>query len=259
MLAGRVSALFLERGRLEARGHALVFVEKDGLTEIPSALAAVLFLEPGTSVTHQAVMLCADSGTLLVWVGEAGIRVYSAGLPGGAVGAHLIQQARVVSDPLLRLKAARAIFSMMFDEPAPKVRDIDQLRGHEGIRVRNIYSDLAKRFQVSWEGRQHDGGQPIDIAIGTATSMLYGVTEAAIFALGYSPSLGLIHTGDRRSFVFDVADTVKFKTVVPEALSIVASGEPDIRNATRRRCRDLFRSHQTIASIALNIERLFAE
>jgi CRISP-associated protein Cas1 len=33
-------------------------------------------LEPGTRISHAAVKLAAVTGTLLIWVGEAGVRVY---------------------------------------------------------------------------------------------------------------------------------------------------------------------------------------
>jgi len=41
-------------------------------------------LESGTRVSHAAVRLAALAGTLLVWVGDAGVRLYASGQPGGA-------------------------------------------------------------------------------------------------------------------------------------------------------------------------------
>ena len=41
-------------------------------------------LEPGSRVSHAAVTLAGRVGCLLVWVGEAGVRLYAAGQPGGA-------------------------------------------------------------------------------------------------------------------------------------------------------------------------------
>nr|WP_290620269.1 hypothetical protein [Immundisolibacter sp.] len=51
-------------------------------------------LEPGARVSHAAVTRAARVGTLLVWIGEAGVRLYSAGQPGGARSDRLLYQAR---------------------------------------------------------------------------------------------------------------------------------------------------------------------
>ena len=40
--------------------------------------------EPGARISHAAVAVAAQVGCLLIWVGEAGVRVYSAGQPDGA-------------------------------------------------------------------------------------------------------------------------------------------------------------------------------
>jgi len=40
-------------------------------------------LEPGTRVSHMAVVLAACAGTLLIWVDEAGVRLSAAGQFGG--------------------------------------------------------------------------------------------------------------------------------------------------------------------------------
>jgi CRISPR/Cas system-associated endonuclease Cas1 len=51
-------------------------------------------LEPGTGVSHAAVVLAARAGTSLIWVGEAGVRLCAAGQPGGARADRLLLQAR---------------------------------------------------------------------------------------------------------------------------------------------------------------------
>ena len=77
--------------------------------QIPVGGVACLFLEPGTTVTHAALALAADCGTLMVWVGEGGVRLYSAGQPGGARADRLLYQARLALDDELRLKVVRAM------------------------------------------------------------------------------------------------------------------------------------------------------
>lgn len=259
-LSGRISAVFLERGRLEADRHRLLFTNAEGSIAIPAAMSSVIFLEPGTSVTHQAVQVCADAGTLLVWCSEAGGRIYSAARS-REDPARILQQACVVADPSRRIQVARRILAMMTGVTPPPVRDIEQVRGIEGAWVRAEYHRLALAYRVPWRRRVNDGSRPSDAlneALSYATSMLYGVAEAAIIALGYSPSLGVVHSGDARSFVFDLADTIKFSTVVPAAFELVAESRSDIRNRARRRCRDLFRAHGTVSVLAERLEQIFA-
>ena len=86
-LKERVSVVFVERGEIDMLDGAFVVVDAGGVrTHIPVGGVACIMLEPGTRVSHRAVALAARVGTLLVWVGEAGVRLYSAGQPGGACG-----------------------------------------------------------------------------------------------------------------------------------------------------------------------------
>lgn len=192
-------------------------------TPIPIDRLACLMLGPGTSISQEAVKACANAGCLVLWTGESGVRVYSAGQPGGAFGAHLLRQAELILDPQKRLAAARRLYRRMMNEVPPANRSIEQLRGLEGVWVRNRYAELAKLHGVDWKGRDQKLSDPANRAISMATSTLYGITEAAILALGYSPALGIVHAGDSRSLVFDIADTIKFQTVVPLAFEIAAA------------------------------------
>ena len=187
---------------------------------IPVGSVACIMLEPGTRISHAAVKLAAATGTLLIWVGEAGVRLYASGQPGGARSDRLLYQASLALDEGLRLKVVRKMFEIRFGEPAPGRRSVDQLRGIEGARVRKTYQLLAQQYGVEWHGRRYDPSQwdKTDIAnqcLSAATSCLYGVTEAAVLAAGYAPAVGFIHSGKPLSFVYDIADLFKFDTVVP--------------------------------------------
>lgn len=239
----RAPFLVIERGRLKADDHCLLLVREDGEVEIPVAMVSAILIEPGVSVTHEAVKIAAEHGTLLMWVGEAGVRVYSAGMPGGKCAARIIQQVRIHSDPILRMDAAKRLYGLMFTENMPETRSMDKLRGIEGARVKMLYQQIANSHGVNWDGRS---SAPIALqdALGFATSCLYGLSEAVILAAGYSPAIGIVHSGDARSMVFDLADTVKFRSVVPVAFEVFAESDVDIRSRVRRRCRDLFREQK---------------
>lgn len=252
-LRARISFLFLERGTLHANAHSLTFDSAMGTAEIPVAQSCVLFLEPGTTVTHAAIKMCADQGTLLIWVGEAGVRVYSAGEPGGPAGNRILEQARLRLHKTSRLAVARRLHERMFGHRPPPAFDIEQMRGFEGNWVRNRYRDIAREHGVEWISRDKLPRHMQD-ALGFATATLYGLSEAVILAAGYSPSIGFIHSGDRRSFVYDLADTVKFSTVVPTAFSVATGGSTNIRSDVRRACRDAFRGGKLINALFDNVE-----
>jgi CRISPR-associated protein Cas1 len=95
----RISLVFLEKGELDVLDGAFVLVDKNGVrTQIPIGSVAALMLEPGTRVSHAAVVLAARVGCLLVWIGEAGVRLYAAGQPGGARADRLLYQAKLALD-----------------------------------------------------------------------------------------------------------------------------------------------------------------
>ncbi len=126
---------------------------------IPVGSVACLLLEPGTRVSHAAVKLASVVGTLLIWVGDAGVRLYSAGQPGGARSDKLLYQAQLALDESLRLKVVRKMFELRFGEEPPSRRSVEQLRGIEGARVRKTYQVLAKQYGLKWQGRRYDPKQ----------------------------------------------------------------------------------------------------
>ena len=97
----RSTLVFVERAQLDVADGAFVAVNADGTrTQIPIGGLAGVMLEPGARISHAAVALAARTGTLITWVGEAGVRLYSAGQPGGARADRLLWQARTPSPPI---------------------------------------------------------------------------------------------------------------------------------------------------------------
>ena len=251
----RNSILFVERCHVDVRDSAFVMIDKEGVrTHIPVGGTACLLLEPGVRLSHRAAALAAKVGTLLVWVGEGGVRLYSAGQPGGARSDKLLYQAKLALDEQLRLKVVRKMYELRFGEAPPSRRSIEQLRGIEGARVKKTYELLAKRYGVPWKGRRYDQQEweSADIpnrCLSAATACLYGVTEAAVLAAGYAPAIGFVHTGKPLSFVYDIADIVKFETVVPVAFKIAAKVTSNPERQVRLACRDIFRESKLLDKI----------
>ncbi len=73
-----------------------------------------------------------------------------------------------------------------------------------------------------------------------------------------SPALGFVHTGNQRSFVWDVADLYKAQITLPIAYAIAAEGGESVAQRTRRGCRDAFAQQQLLRHIVPDILRLFA-
>lgn len=258
----RISLIFIEYGEIDVLDGAFVVIDKNGVrTHIPIGSIACIMLEPGTRVSHRAAALAARVGTLLVWVGEAGVRLYAAGQPGGARSDRLLYQAKLALDDQARLKVVRKMYAMRFGEEPPERRSVEQLRGIEGARVKKTYESLAKRFGVDWKGRRYDAtdwdsSDRPNLCLSAATACLYGITEAAILAAGYAPAVGFIHTGKPQSFVYDIADIVKFDTVVPVAFKIAAKETREAEREVRLACRDVFRETRLLGKIIPMIEEV---
>ena len=260
----RVSVLYVERGNLDVLDGTFVVVDKTGIrTHLPVGGVACLMLEPGTRVSHASVVLAARVGCLLVWIGEAGVRMYAAGQPGGARADRLLYQAKLALDDTARLKVVRKMYAIRFQEEPPERRSVDQLRGIEGVRVRKMYEILARQHGVEWKKRNYDhteweSGDVPNRCLSSATSCLYGICEAAILAAGYAPAVGFIHTGKPQSFVYDVADIFKFETVVPVAFRVASKHPRNPEREVRLACRDIFRQSKLLQRIIPTIEQVLS-
>lgn len=260
----RISMMFIQYGQIDVVDGAFVVIDQNGIrTHIPVGSVACLMLEPGTRVSHAAIKLASAVGTLLVWVGEAGVRLYASGQPGGARADRLLYQAKLALDDDLRLKVVRKMYELRFGEAPPQRRSVEQLRGIEGARVRETYKLLAKQYGVQWNGRNYDvkdweKGDIANQCLSAATSFLYGITEAAILAAGYAPAVGFIHTGKPLSFVYDIADIFKFDSVVPIAFRIASKRPLNPDREVRLACRDIFRSSHILEKIIPTIEDVLA-
>lgn len=260
----RISVVYVEKGNLDVLDGAFVVVDKTGVrTHIPVGGVVCLMLEPGTRVSHAAVTLASRVGTLLVWVGEAGVRLYSSGQPGGARADRLLYQAKLALDDNARLKVVRKMYKMRFKEEPPARRSVEQLRGIEGVRVRKMYELIAKQYGVNWKSRNYDhkrweSGDIPNRCLSSATACLYGISEAAILAAGYAPAVGFIHTGKPQSFVYDIADIFKFETVVPVAFRTAARKPRSPEREVRLACRDAFRQSKLLRRIIPMIEEVLS-
>lgn len=257
----RLSFIYLERCTVHRDGNAVTATDDRGIVHIPSATLGALLLGPGTRVTHQAMMLLAESGSTAVWVGERGVRYYAHGRSLARSSRLLEAQAVAMTNQSSRLRVARAMYGLRFPEEDVSRLSMQQLRGREGARVRRVYREAARRYGVEWRRRDYrpedfSSSDPINQALSAATTCLYGITHAVIVALGCSPGLGFIHTGHDRSFVFDIADLYKAEVAIPVAFAVTAREPGDIGGETRRAVRDAVHDGKILTRCAHDIRSL---
>ena len=152
-------------------------------------------------------------------------------------------QAELSTNTRKRLAVAREMYMMRFPNEDVSGLTMQQLRGREGARVRNVYRDNAKEFGVEWKRREYnpevfDDSDQLNQALSSANACLYGVIHSAIVGLGLSPGLGFVHANHDLSFVHDIADLYKADISIPAAFETVATGAEDAVDAVRRRVRD---------------------
>ena len=252
------SYLYVEHCKIDQEAKAIAVHDVGGKTPVPCASLTLLMLGPGTTITHAAIRALADNGCLVCWTGEEGVRFYAQGLGETRSARNLLRQARLCSDPALRLQVVTRMYRMRFPEALPAGLTLQQVRGREGIRVREAYARASRESGVEWRGRVYHRGSwasadPVNRALSAANSCLYGVCHAAIVAAGYSPALGFIHTGKMLSFVYDMADLYKVEMTIPAAFRAAADGSTGLEGRVRRASRDAFHEHRLLARIVDDI------
>lgn len=253
------SYLYVDNCRIEQQDKAIVLIDVNGKVPVPCAAVCLLMLGPGTSVTHAAISALADNGCLVCWGGEEGVRFYAYGQGKTRNADNLLRQASLWSDPDTRLEVVIRLYQMRFNEPLPESWDLRQIRGREGIRVREAYAQASRETGVAWTGRSYDrkdwaSSDPVNRALSAANSCLYGICQAAILALGLSPAIGFIHTGKMLSFVYDVADLYKTAVSIPIAFSAVAEGSEHLETRARKASRDAFRKNMLLKKAVQDIQ-----
>lgn len=173
---------------------------------------------------------------------------------------NILRQAWFCSHRALKLGVVMKLYRMRFDEALDESLSLEQIRGNEGVRVRQNYARSSAETGVPWAGRsyrreQWSNADPVNRALSAANSCLYGICHAAIVSAGYSPALGFVHTGKMLSFVYDVADLYKTEVTIPVAFHVVAEGLDNLESRVRQACRDSFRTARLLQRILPDIER----
>ena len=255
----------MEHARINREDGAITVLDSRGTVRIPAAIIGVLFLGPGTDISHRAVELLGDTGTSMIWVGERGVRQYAHGRALARTTRFLEKQAMLVTNTRRRVEVARAMYKMRFPDEDVSGLTMQQLRAHEGARVHRVYREMSKKYNVVWNKREYDpdnysGSDPVNQALSAANVALYGVVHSVICALGLCPGLGFVHTGHDLSFVYDVADLYKTEYTIPVSFQIASEYKPgdDVGGITRRRVRDEFADGKILVRIVKDLQNLLS-
>lgn len=261
-LRDSISHVYIEHAKIDKEARSICFHDKEGKTQLPVAALTLLMLGPGTSITHAAIKVLADSGVLITWCGEEGIRYYAHGIGETRKGYKLEQQAHLWADDSAHMRVVRAMYELRLNVKPNFSYSLQQLRGMEGVRVRDSYAQASKATGVPWHGRSYNrtswkDSDEINKALSAANACLYGLCHSAIVSGGYSPGLGFIHSGKQLSFVYDIADLYKAETTIPLSFEIVTMGSDNLERLIRTKCREVFYEKKLLKRILPDIAKLF--
>ncbi|MGW7063526.1 type I-E CRISPR-associated endonuclease Cas1e [Streptomyces sp. NPDC054904] len=265
-IADSLSFLYLDVVRIQQDDtgvRAEVTTERGPETVyLPTAALSCVLLGPGTSITARALTTFARHGTTVLLTGSGGVRCYAAALPDSLSTTWLEHQTRAWCDDNQRTAIATAMYEKRFGTgTAPAGTSLAQLRGMEGQRVKAHYRLLAQQYRIGRFRRAYDPAawdtqDPVNLALSAANTCLYGIVHAAILALGCSPALGFVHSGNQQAFVYDIADLYKAQLTIPLAFSLHASTNPEA--AARRSFRDGLRLFRLLPRIVTDIQNLLS-
>jgi CRISPR-associated protein Cas1 len=256
-----ISFLYFQYGHVEQSKLGVEFSNLQGRALLPVASLCALMLGPGTTVTHAAVKALTESGCSIIWCGEEGVRCYAQGIGETHKSYRLMHQAALSSDPEKRLVVIEKMYRARFPDDLPPNMSLEQIRGKEGIRVREAYAKAAKKYGIVWNGRSYDrsdwkNSDAPNRALSAANACLHGLVHAAILSAGYAPALGFIHQGKQLSFAYDVADLYKASLTVPVAFATAAESPAKLESEVRKRCRNAFVNCKLLSRIVHDIDKL---
>jgi len=218
--------IYLERGRLEVDDASVQWIDSESnVVRLPIATLNCLLLGPGTSVTHEAVKVVAQSNCSICWVGEDSLLFYANGQTPTADTRNMRAQMQLAADPKKSVEVARRMYAKRFPQAELSGKNLKQMMGMEGYRVRALYEQKGQEYGVGWKGRSYTPGkfELSDITNQVMTSSnaaLYSIISSALHSMGYSPHIGFIHSGSPLPFVYDLADLYKEYLCIDLAFSL---------------------------------------
>lgn len=242
-LEDRVSFLYLERCSIrQDKTGVVAYSQVDGerlkrRIQIPVSGLAVLQLGPGTSISAAAMTSCTRAGATVMFTGGGGLPAYSYSVPLTNSAKWAIAQAKLASSERNQRKAAKLLYRRQLGlEIEDEETSIAVMRGLEGKAMKLVYRTQAREHGVKGFRRDTAAEDSVNVCLNLANSMLYGCAASACNALGINPALGVIHRGDSRSLLFDLADLYKPQVSIPLAFKCSRKENPlsELRKGMRQ-------------------------
>ena len=218
--------LYLEHGRIEIDDRSVKFINAEGeVISIPCGVVNCLLLGPGTSITHDAVKILSEYNCNVFWTGENGLRFYACGVVPTADSRNFRMQMRLSCDRKKSLEIARKMFERRFPGEDIGCKTLEQLKGMEGVRVKDKYRQYAEKYKVFWNYRNanltdFDDASETNKWLTMFNQFLYSVICSATVSMGFSPHIGFVHSGSPLPFVYDMADLYKDELCVEPAFQL---------------------------------------
>jgi len=264
-IGDKIPYLYLQMGRLRIWGRSLQFINKEESLTIPIGQYSALFIGPGVSLTDRAIKYSASMGTLLLFVGEDVSRCYAI-LPAFNKNSEVFLK----QIDLYRTKKKQLLkkyFKLRFNKTLIGWRGLseEKLRGLESSYMKKIYIESAKKYGIHWIGRmkedQWENNTIYNKGISICNSFLYGMASAVLNALGYSPALGLLHTGNTLSLSFDIADIYKSEFSIPLGFEIAREAsknkELNVDKEIRRKALSKIKDEKLISKMVADIKYIY--
>lgn len=184
-LRDSISYLYVEHAIVEQDDSSIMIVQADGRTPVPVSSLTCLLLGPGTSITHAAIRAIAENGCMAIWCGDKLGRFYACGQGETRSSTNLLIQARLCMDKQAHLEVVRRMYECRFPKLPDKTLTLKQIRGMEGIRVRQSHQIASRRTGVPWNARNYKqedwgSGDPVNRALSASNALLYSVCHAGI-------------------------------------------------------------------------------
>lgn len=260
----RISLLYVEMAKIEQSEHGVQINSGDTISEIPITTIACLILGPGTSITHKAITNISKAGCSICWMGMDQAVFYAYGEPTTNKSKNILKQISYHESKMKHTEVVHKMYNFRYPNDKVKSMTLEQLRGFEGKKMKEIYQYWADEYEIPWSGRKYnkDNFNSSDLTNKYLTALnhiLYAITEAIILIMGFSPTIGFIHTGHISSFVFDISDLFKEEITVPLAFKLSKELGYFDRHKMIKAYRDLITEKKVIKRMVNVLEDLFDE
>jgi len=232
----RWTPLWVQYTRIEVEDSSIMLVgTENSVISLPSAQITSVILGPGTAITHAAINRLAECHTPIIWTGADGFIFYAAGKAWTHTNSRAKKQIELWANKRKRREIAQRMFLDRFNRK-PRGETLQEFRLDEGLQMKKLYEETAKKHEVPWNGRitKLKGADQINRTITKVYQAIYAMALSAILTTGRIPEIGFIHEASDLPFVYDIADKYKQNIGVEIAFEANKSGKSGEEEAIKR-------------------------